>query len=242
MIATRFEFKYRGLLIGVIAWAGYAAYAVDHVRAVAALARWIWGPQEPEVRLASRLLLALATLLVGFGAIVRTWGAAYLQSSVVHDAKLHSEAVVADGPYRYVRHPLYFASIVSFLGFAMLASRLGFLIMTVLLTLLYVRLAGREEVELGRERGELYRAYCRRVPKLLPALTPRVPATGAEPKWSQAFRGEAFMWCFAAGFGLFAMTLNQQVLWWVIGIALLLLLGQTVSHNRRRKKQAAAAE
>lgn len=240
MKATQFEFRYRSLLIGLIVWAGYSAYAIDHVSVIHVIARWsaAWHPSAAVW--AAKLSVGIATLLVGFGAAVRTWGAAYLQSSVVHDSKLHSTELVADGPYRHVRHPLYFASIVSFFGFAMVASRLGSLIIIIPTTLLYLRLAGREDTEIERQQGERYREYARRVPRLWPSIKARLPATGAKPQWPQAFRGEAFMWGFTAAFALFAMTLNSKVLWWAIGIALVLLVGQTVVHNRRRKKQTAA--
>ncbi|MGH9704239.1 MAG: methyltransferase family protein, partial [Candidatus Acidiferrales bacterium] len=175
------------------------------------------------------------------GALVRTWGAAYLQSSVVHDSKLHSSELVADGPYRHVRHPLYFASIVANFGFALAASRSGFFVILIPMTLLYIRLAGREEVELEREQGERYREFNQRVPKLWPSIAARVPATGAKPRWGQAFRGEAFMWGFAAAFGLFAITLNTTVLWSAVGLALLIFIEQQIVHNLRRRKQAAAA-
>lgn len=241
MKATEFEFKYRGLLIGLIFWAGYAAYAVDHLSLIEVIARWASEGDPAESLLAAKLLVALAMLLVAFGAAVRTWGAAYLKSSVVHDAKLHSEALVADGPYRHVRHPLYFASIVALVGFALLASRSGFLIIIVPMTLLYVRLVGREEAELEREHGERYREYVRRVPRLWPSIAARLPATGARPQWGQAFRGEAFMWTFTGAFALFAVTLNVKLLWWTIGLALLFLIGQTVVHNRRKRKGPATA-
>lgn len=241
MRATQFEFRYRALLIGLIFCVGFWLYAADHVALMQVLAHSNVRPGGLEPALATRLMVGAAALLVGIGALVRTWGTAYLKSSVVFDAKLHSDALVADGPYRHVRHPLYFASIVSAIGFGLLASRAGFLFIAIVMTLLYVRLAGREEVELEREQGERFRQFCRRVPKLWPSIRPRVPATGAKPEWGQAFRGEMFMWGFAAAIGLFAVTLNWIVLWSVLTLAFLLFLGQQFVHNRRRRKQAATA-
>ncbi|HEV2499982.1 MAG TPA: isoprenylcysteine carboxylmethyltransferase family protein, partial [Terriglobia bacterium] len=94
-------------------------------------------------------------------------------------------------------HPLYFGSIVANVGLAFVASRLGFVIIVVMLPLLYVRLMGREEAQLAERRGEPHRAFCEKVPRLWPALRARVPATGAKPQWGQALLGEAFMWGFA---------------------------------------------
>jgi protein-S-isoprenylcysteine O-methyltransferase Ste14 len=241
MKATNFEFRYRAALISGIYTLGFWAYAIDHVNVVQAAAGWISGPNSPDGPLTTRVILALATLLVAIAAMVRTWGAAYLSASVVHDAKSHSTDLVADGPYRYVRHPLYFASIVGTFGTAMLASRLGFVIMVVGLTLLYVRLAGFEEAQMQGQQGEAYREFRRRVPRLWPSIVPRVPATGATPHWGQAFWGEAFMWGFAAAIGGFAITLKFTVLWMLMGAALLLFLQQQIMHNRRRRRREAAA-
>lgn len=240
MRATHFEFKYRAPLIGAIYGAGYGLYAIDHIPAIGAIEGWMLGPHAAHEVPALKLLAGFATLLIAFGALIRTWGAAYLKSSVVHDAKLHSTELVADGPYRHVRHPLYFASMVANVGFALIASRTGFFVIIVPLTLLYLRLAGREDAELEREQGERYREYARQVPRLWPSIAARVPTAGAKPSWAQAFLGEAFMWAFAAAIGAFAITLNETVLWTLLAAAWLVLIEQQVAHNRKRKKEAAA--
>jgi protein-S-isoprenylcysteine O-methyltransferase Ste14 len=241
MKATGFEFRFRALLIGLIYYVGFSAYTFDHTPLVQAVAHWTLGPDSPHGMLLERILIEGGALLVAFGAFVRTWGAAYLRASVVHDAQLHATTLVADGPYRYVRHPLYFGSIVSTVGIGFVASRLGFLIMVVLLTLLYVRLARREEAQLAEQQGEPYREFCRRVPRLWPARTPRVPATGAKPQWRQAFWGEAFMWGFALAIAVFGITLNQYLLWSLFGAALLLFLEQQIVHNVRGRRAAKVA-
>src|ERR1700722_5703975 len=209
---TSFVFRYRAALISCTYSLGFSAYAIDHVNASQAIVRWILGPNSPNGLLATHLLLGVGALLVAFGAFVRTWGAAYLKSSVVHDAKSHSSTLVADGPYRHVRHPLYFASIICTFGTALLASRLGFVIMVVGLTTLYVQLAGWEETQMRDQQGEGYLEYCRRVPRLWPSIEPRVPPTGAIPHWGQAFWGDAFMWGFAIAFGDFPIPLTSALL------------------------------
>ncbi|HEV2418218.1 MAG TPA: isoprenylcysteine carboxylmethyltransferase family protein, partial [Terriglobia bacterium] len=197
MKASGFEFRFRAALIGLLYYIGFAVYGYDHTPAVQAMANWILGPHSPHGILLERILIESGALLVAFGAVARTWGAAYLRANIVHDAQLHATELIADGPYRYVRHPLYFGSIVANVGLAFVASRLGFVIIVVMLTLLYVRLAGREEAQLAERQGEPHRAFCEKVPRLWPALRARVPATGAKPQWGQALLGEAFMWGFA---------------------------------------------
>jgi protein-S-isoprenylcysteine O-methyltransferase Ste14 len=241
MKATNFEFRYRALLIGLIYTVGFWLYAFDHVAVIHVLVHSSMRPGPLEPTVATKLIVAVAALLVGIGALIRTWGTAYLKSSVVFDAKLHSDALVADGPYRHVRHPLYFASIVATFGFALLASRAGFAFMVIAMTLLYVRLAGREEAELEREQGERFGEFCRRVPKLWPSIRPRVPSSGAEPEWAQAFRGEMFMWGFALAIALFAVTLSWVVLWSVMTVAFVIFWAAQFVYNRRKKPRSVAA-
>jgi len=49
----------------------------------------------------------------GAGAVV---GRGYLHSSVVNDRQLHPERLVANGPYRWVRNPLYLGNILLAFG------------------------------------------------------------------------------------------------------------------------------
>lgn len=76
---------------------------------------------------------------------MRTWGAAYLRSEVVHDSNLRNETLVADGPFRYVRNPLYFGNVLLAAGMGLFASRLGWLILALGMVVFVYRLIGREE-------------------------------------------------------------------------------------------------
>ena len=235
MKATSFEFRYRALLIGLIYSVGFWVYSFDHINVVWAIVSRAVGPDSPHAGLFVRLSFVLATVLVVFGALIRTWGAAYLRSDVVHDAKLHSGVLVADGPYRYARNPLYFGGILSNVGAALMASRLGFVILVVGLTVLYLRLTGYEEVQMEIQQGDSYREYSRRVPRLWPAITPRVPPGQSKPRWGQAFLGEAFMWGFALAVAAFAATLKLLVSAIIFGVAMVAFVQQQYVHNRRRR-------
>ena len=45
--------------------------------------------------------------LVPWGVVLRVWGAAYLGYDTVHHGDMQAGGVMADGPYRYIRNPLY---------------------------------------------------------------------------------------------------------------------------------------
>jgi hypothetical protein len=177
---------------------------------------------NPHGDLLARVIFGFGALLVGAAAAIRTWAAAYLRTDVVHDTKLHTETLVADGPYRYVRNPLYLGTFLLSIGLGLLASRLGFVILAVGAAIRILRLIGREEAELEQERGESFREFCRRVPRLLPSLRRRVPGSGLKPQWGQALRGEAFMWGFFITMVAFTITLQDRVAEILAGVTLAL--------------------
>jgi protein-S-isoprenylcysteine O-methyltransferase Ste14 len=216
MRATEFEFRYRSLLNLVHFWLAFQVYALDHVNVVQAVVAWTTGLGNLRARILARIFFALGALLVGLAAAIRTWAAAYLRSDIVHDMQLHVETLVADGPYRYLRNPLYLGTLLLTVGLGFLASRLGFVILAGGAAMRILRLIGREEGELADAQGEKFREYCRRVPRLLPAFSPRVPAGAVEPRWGQAFRGEAFMWCCLLA--MIAFTVTLRIKWALVGI------------------------
>lgn len=218
MKATEFEFRHRSLLNLVHFWIAFQLYSVDQVNIVWAFVRW----NNPRGDFIARIVFGFGALLVGVAASVRTWAAAYLRSDVVHDTALHTETLVADGPYRHVRNPLYLGTFLMCVGLGLLASRSGFVVLAVGAAIRILRLIGREEAELEKEQGERFREFCRRVPRLLPSLRPRIPAAGLKPQWGQAFRGEAFMWGFFLTMACFTITLLDRVAYVLSGATLLL--------------------
>lgn len=214
MRATKFEFEYRFFIIGGLFFAGFNLYAFDHANFAAAALHFV----APSLDLDSarglfwlRILFGCGALLVFLSAALRTWATAYLRTEVVHDAGQHSEALLADGPYRYVRNPLYLANIPMAVGIGVMASRLGWLVMVLGMLLFMYRLIRREEEGLLQTQGESYRAYLKAVPRLWPSLTPRVPAGNGKARWGQAVAGEMFIWLFGLAELCFAITLNFKI-------------------------------
>jgi protein-S-isoprenylcysteine O-methyltransferase Ste14 len=239
--ATLFEFKYRFYLFTVIFALGFSLYWPDHTNAAVALLLWL----RPGLNLDSsrglfwiRFVFLCGALLVCAAALLRTWATAYLRGDIVHDDKLHSEALVADGPFRFVRNPLYLAGLPMSVGLGLMASRAGFLFIVACVALLHFRLILREESELLRSQGESYRAYLRAVPRLLPALRPRVPSAGGAPHWGQAFASESFMWLLAIATLTFAGTLKTTPT--LIIVVASILLNKPIAALLR--KHAAASE
>jgi Phospholipid methyltransferase len=130
---------------------------------------------------------------------------------VVYAAEVKSESLVADGPYRRVRNPLYFANVLMAIAMGALMSRLGFLV-AVLATLVFCyRLILREEAQLQASQGEPYQAYCQAVPRLWPALWPRIASAGTQARWTEGIKAESWYWGFAAALIAYAITLNFKL-------------------------------
>jgi protein-S-isoprenylcysteine O-methyltransferase Ste14 len=158
------------------------------------------------------LIYALGAAAVIAAAALRTWAAAYMSSRVVHDERVRDHRLVADGPYRHLRNPLYLGTILVAFGIGLIASRTGFLVLLSAITFFQYRLTRREETALLLTQGESYRRYLAGVPRMVPSLRPRVPASGAKPQWGQAIRGELFMWAYAVAFVLFVVSGSTHVL------------------------------
>jgi protein-S-isoprenylcysteine O-methyltransferase Ste14 len=238
-----FIFRHRFWFFALIFWTGFALAAVDHVNMAAAIARLA----VPSLDLDTGAGRAVLRVVFGAGAVcmvaaaaVRTWATAYLQTVVVHDSAIHSEVLVAAGPYRYTRNPLYFGASLLSVGFGIMASRLGFCFIVAGVTLLQLTLIGAEERRLRAEHPDTFAAYCARVPRFLPSLTPRLPPSMAVPKWGQAFLGEGFFWVFAAGAVGLAVTLRWQ---WAVALSVAGLLFHIVVVGliRRRARHPPAS-
>jgi protein-S-isoprenylcysteine O-methyltransferase Ste14 len=220
MQATLFEFRNRWWFIASVFAAAFLAYTVDPVNSGIAITNWIAkraGMTATDNMY--RLTFAVGGLLLGVTAFLRTWGTSYLQAEVMRDSRVHTEKIVADGPYRYVRNPLYLGNIFMAIGIGLMASRVGFVILALGMTIFVLRLLLREEAELMRDQGESYRRYCQSVPRLVPSLTPRVAPAGNAPRWGQGFRAELTYWLMALAMAAFAFTLNIKIFWGIFAVA-----------------------
>src|SRR5271163_2087755 len=113
-------------------------------------------------------LIALACLTLG--AILRVWGTAYLGSGVMRGAVMQGDRLVAAGPYRYLRNPLYLGSWLLGLATAILMPPSGAAFFLLAFSIFVLFLISAEERFLTAQLGEVYQQYCRGVPRLWPRL------------------------------------------------------------------------
>ncbi len=157
-------------------------------------------------------MLLFGILCAFVAAFLRTWGTAYLSPSVVQDGAMHGEGVIAAGPYRYVRNPLYLGTFIHTFALALLMPPTGAIFCIVAVFLFQLRLIAGEESFLTTKLGEPYPAYCAKVPRLLPSLTPRTAPSTQQPNWPIAFLGEIYMWGVVLTFAVMGWRYNSMLL------------------------------
>ena len=199
------------MLFGLIFGFTFLLYSVDHGNSATVLADWLGPRMGMNSDLLLHLVLAFAALLLVLAAGIRTWASAYLHAGVVYAATVKTESLVADGPYRLVRKPLYVGNVLMAVALGSAMSRSGFIAAVVLMWVFCYRLILREETDLLATQGEGYERYCKTVPRLWPSLVPRIPAAGRKGNWSAGFKAELWYWGLAAALTVLAITLSTNL-------------------------------
>jgi protein-S-isoprenylcysteine O-methyltransferase Ste14 len=231
MKATAFEFRFRFLIHFVIILLGFTApwdrwLHVDssgpNAHTWGTLAAWLAMVKPGAIGIATafNVLLAAGIVCALVAAVLRTLGAAYLGAGVVKAHTFQGQGVVAAGPYRHVRNPLYLGVVIHILALTLLMPPSGAIFCIVLIGFFELRLILGEEAFLAGKLGEPYLAYCARVPRLLPALTPRVPSSHTPAAWGAAFLGEMYMWGVAIAFIAVGYRYNASLITQGVVIAL----------------------
>lgn len=145
------------------------------------------GGAHPDGRLAG---IALLVVLIA----VRIWAARYLGGAAhVHARKAQQKRVlVTDGPFAWVRNPLYLANSFGLAGYCLLLGPPWLAATALVVSLLWYRaVVAWEEKVLADLYGQEYRDYQARVPRLLPR--PPSGIAGSARKlypWAKAVRRE----------------------------------------------------
>jgi protein-S-isoprenylcysteine O-methyltransferase Ste14 len=206
MKASRFEFRFRAWIYLIVYFLGFYApwdrlLHLDRNRTA-----WLWlASQLAGLHWLGFTAATVAVLIAGIlcaivAASLRTWATAYMDISVVKDLSLHGDHVVAAGPYRYLRNPLYLGTFIHTLALALLMPVSGAVFVIIFVGLFSLRLVTIEEAFLTEQLGEPYLAYRAKVPSLFPALSPQVSALPIQPKWASALLGELYYWGVAISF------------------------------------------
>ena len=218
MRASAIEFRLRMLIMIAIVFVGFWSPWLgesDFGRRISALE---WVPTElSRLGLASFAVAAPSVIVFGAfialgGAVLRVWGTAYLGYSTVHHGDMQAGAVMADGPYRSMRNPLYLGGWFMMLAISLLMPPSGALFSMVLLTIFFVRLILGEEAFLTTQLGQPYREYLHAVPRMIPRLRSSLPRAGNKPHWLTALITEIMPIGMFVTMAVLAWFYDQQLM------------------------------
>jgi protein-S-isoprenylcysteine O-methyltransferase Ste14 len=127
--------------------------------------RWLW--PMPMLGHATSRWLGLALVLLALAILIP--GRRALQAAGTNvNPSLPTTAIVASGPYRFSRNPLYVGLTLLYCGLTLaLNTWWGFVLLVPVLVVLHRGVVLREERYLRQKFGETYREYCSRVGRYL---------------------------------------------------------------------------
>jgi len=197
MKASAIEFRLRMIIQLVIVILGFwapwvGAWSVRRISTLEWLALKLFHTGLISFSAAASAVIVAGALAAGAAAWLRVWGAASLGYATVHHGRMQGGGLVAAGPYRYVRNPLYLGGWLMYLAMALIMPPSGALVALVLVTVFFLRLILGEEAFLSATLGEPYREYLAAVPRIVPSLRPCLPPADSKPQWVVAALTEIF--------------------------------------------------
>ena len=189
MKASAIEFRLRMWIQIVIVFLGFWAPWLGSLDWSGRISTMAWLAMEisrlgvVSFSVAAPMVIVAGALAAAIGMVLRVWGTAYLGYSTVHHEEMQGGAVMAAGPFRFMRNPLYMGGWFMMLAVCLLMTPSGALFVMVLVTIFYLRLILGEEAFLTAKLGEPYKEYLRAVPRLAPRLRSSLPASAGKPHW-----------------------------------------------------------
>jgi protein-S-isoprenylcysteine O-methyltransferase Ste14 len=134
------------------------------------------------------IVKGISTILVIAGVVLRAW-AAGCAGNHTRTSNIEAGKLATNGPYAFVRNPIYLGSIVLGVGMVGIVGdwRLSPLCFGTFAALYFVIIPAEEEF-LKREYPLEYKVYCRNVRRLLPRFTPWAGANRTPFAWQPALR------------------------------------------------------
>ena len=112
--------------------------------------------------------LYIRLFILGFALVTAVY--LFMSGHIVVSNEQRPDRVVASGAFRYVRHPLYLASLLTYLGVTASTASLLSLMLLVGIFVFHNYIAGYEEKLLEMRFGDGYRKYKRSTGKWVPKI------------------------------------------------------------------------
>ena len=196
MKASAIEFRLRMVINMAIVCLGFWAPWINWLGMGRRIPLLEWLPLELSrmgllrFSVAAPMVIVAGALFAAIGATLRVWGSAWLGPGTVIHSRMKAGAVMADGPYRFVRNPLYIGLWFTLAAVTLLMPPTGALFVLIVEPVFLLRLILGEEAFLADQLGEPYRKYLREVPRLLPQVRSSLPPSGQKPRWLLALLSE----------------------------------------------------
>ena len=173
LLVTALSASYMTIIVFILLAAGrplarYETPMPNLSAAVGGFAVYLFGVLKPAATPLVSIYIPL--VLLAAGAAIVLWALWYLRRafSVVPQAR----TVVANGPYRYVRHPMYVGNMLTIVGLELIVGTLSALFLSLICLALQVARARYEDRLLASTFNE-YGAYMSRVNAFFPRLCSR---------------------------------------------------------------------
>jgi protein-S-isoprenylcysteine O-methyltransferase Ste14 len=167
---------------------------------------------------ATPVIIVCGSFIAAIGAVLRVWGAAWLGHGVVIDAQMQAGVLTADGPFRYLRNPLYLGVWCMLAALALLMPATGALFVLIAVPIFLFYLIRGEEAFLAAQFGDPYRRYLLAVPRFIPRLRTTVAPSGNKPHWLQAVLSEINPIGVFITIAFLSWTYDTQLMWRAIAV------------------------
>ena len=161
---------------------------------------------------ATPVVIVAGALVAAIAAALRIWGTAYLGPGTVNNAQMKAGTVMASGPYRYVRNPLYLGSFGMIAAICFLMPPTGAVFVLMIVGVFLLRLVLGEEAFLTGQLGDPYRSYLSAVPRFIPRLRTTMPPTNQQPRWLRAVIAEINPIGVFLTLAVFSWTYNNELI------------------------------
>ncbi len=138
-------------------------------------------------------LFIFGLILVGFGELIRIWGVSYAGAATRTREVGAAPLLVTNGPFAFMRNPLYFGNMFIYSGFIIATGALlPYLLYIVILffSIQYGLIISLEEKNLAELFGEEYERYKQAVPRFYLRISPYPERTKIKPDLKKALRSE----------------------------------------------------
>ena len=221
MKASALEFRLRMaimaaiVVVGFVAPWGWITGSAREVNLLQWLAHELGRTGLVSFAVATSIAIVAGALLAAIGAALRIWGSAWLGFATVLNSQMKAGSMMADGPYRSMRNPLYLGLWFTIAALSFLMSPTGALFTMVVSGVFLYRLILGEEGFLEARFGQPYLDYVQAVPRLFPRMLSKRPdlqPTGQKPRWLHAVLTELTPVSVLLSFPVFAWSYDSRLM------------------------------